>query len=317
MENLRLTNEIRQAFDSVKLPEIDVSDSVMNSIENTKIRSRKSRNLFAAGVAAAVLLLTTGAYAAVKIWFLNDSNNNTVLEYRQYDEENGEPFDVSEELIDQLLEDIEPGKALIYYDPELITFASSSVLDAARTYSKPVEFTELDMLVETAGFDFTVPSEIPEGYAFAEGQLTYRPLHLTGEILRKLREEAETNGKNFATAEWETTSEVLGVNLVYRNKDKEFRIHITVFDGVEVYTDFQNKLIEKMTLKGRDILYIEEEGARKIVMRETMPYSRRIAEFAENGKAVRKEINSYIHYTLLSGDLTRDELLNVAESMIP
>lgn len=84
-----------------------------------------------------------------------------------------------------------------------------------------------------------------------------------------------------------------------------------------MYTDIQDLTIEHMTLNGREILYIEKEDVRKIEMRELLPDSKRIAEIIENGKAVKKEINSYIHYTISSKDLSKEELLEVVQSMIP
>lgn len=316
MENLQLTNEIKQAFNSVNLPEIDLSDSVINSIKNAKYYGSKNKRVFAVSILAAVLLLTTTAFVAVRMWVLNDSNNNIVLRYREFDEYNEGPTDISEKLnLDSMMENLEPGKALVYY--ELIEPELKGVSENISIYPKPVKYTDLEMLVKKSGFDFLIPAKLPEGYAFAEGALTYDPQYLDFDDISKLREEAKNSGTNTAVTECETTSEVIGVNIIYQNDNKEFGVNISIWDGEDLYTDIQDLTIEHMTLNGREILYIEKEDVRKIEMRELLPDSKRIAEIIENGKAVKKEINSYIHYTISSKDLSKEELLEVVQSMIP
>lgn len=175
------------------------------------------------------LLLLTSAFTVMKIWTLKDSSNNIILRYQEYNGENPEPPDISDDLeLQKLYENLEPGKSLVYYDARRQKPDSKYL----SMYSKPVRYTDLDVIREKAGFDFAVPSNIPEGYTFSEGKLTYEPLDTNPEIfeelINKLKEEAGKNGKNTAAIEWETSSDAAGIHLLYKNNEKEFIVKIVV-----------------------------------------------------------------------------------------
>jgi len=309
MENLRSTDEIKEAFESINLPEIDVSDSVINSIKNIKRHNPEKKKVFAISLAAAALFLLASAFATVNIWILKDKNNNIILRYQEFNEENQKPFDIDSDLeLLNLINNLEPGKAIVYYDARQPRPSYSNDAEVIVTYSKPVKYTDIDMLIAEAGIDFATPSSFPAGYAFAEGDITFDPLPLDPEMFSKLKEEAMSNGKNIASIECETSSKARSVSLVYKNMNKEFRLHLTVFQGENLYADeLKHSTFEKMTLNNTEILYVEkEDDIKEIIMRELYP----------NWES-KVETSSYIHYTISSKDLSKEELLNIVRSMIP
>lgn len=124
---------------------------------------------------------------------------------------------------------------------------------------------------------------------------------------------------NIAALEWETYSKTRSVRLVYSNdKNEEYQVKIFILDGENFYTnDPRYSKYEKITLNGREILYTEDKKMKEIIMREPQPDGQRTVKTFENGKETEIIINSYIHYTITSMDLSKEELLSVVESMIP
>ncbi len=320
MENLQSTDEIKRAFEGIKLPELDVSDLVVNSIRNAKYQHYlpRKRRAFVIGLSAAILFLSATAFAVANIWRLNDENNNTILQYMPFNEQNQKPFDSSTDLEYQnLINSLAPGKSITYYDARQPKPKGSNVSAVISSYSKPVKYTDLDMLRAKFGISFATPSQLPEGYIFTEGDLTFEPVPPNDDTFNKLKEEVKTSGKNIVAVECETSSKASSVSMAYKNTDKEFMLYVNIFEGKNLYTDeLQNSIVENMLLNGREILYIEKDSARKIIMREALPDRQRTVETFEAGKALNKGTNSYIHYTISSKDLSKEELLDIAQSMI-
>lgn len=317
MKNLQLTDEIKLAFESVKLPEIDVSDAVIDSIRSSGVRCSKRKIRLVYTVLAAVLLITATAYTAARIWVIRDSNNNIILRYRGFDEENYEPFDICEDSeFQKQYENLEPGKALVYYNASVQKPNSESL----TMYPKPVVYTDLDLVREKSCIDFKVPSALPAGYTFSEGRLSFEPVgakdhEIFKELLKKLKEEAEKTGKNSVALEWETTSKVTGISLVYRNNDREFRVDISVWLGEDLYTDLSDSSVEVITVDDREILYIEEnDGDRKIILREM--YGKDTVKRFEKGKYTEEVVNAYLQYSVVSKDLSKEDLILVAQGII-
>ena len=323
MKNMRLTDEveIRQAFESITLPEIDVSDSVINSIKSTKPHSAKKKRAFAVGLIAAALLLSTTALAAVNMWILKDGDN-VVLKIREFDDENQKPFEIDGEF-DNLIKDLEPGKAIIYYDAAQPKPKKPNTSEILTSYSPPVKYTDLDTLIKEAGIYFAIPSKVPEGYVFSEGDISFDPLPYDhDEILGKLKEETANSGKNGAAVEWGTSSNARSIRMVYKNdRNEKFVLNVFILEGEDMYTDdpwyFKS---EKITIKGRDILFtgVDKKGrGKEIIMRELQPGGQRTVKTFEDGVETETVINSYIEYIITTNDLTKEELLSMAESMIP
>jgi hypothetical protein len=315
MKNLQLTDEIKQAFESIDLPEIDVSDSVINSIRNADFGYTRKKNAIVYGLLAAVLFITASAFTALKIWTLKDGNNNIILRYQEFNEENPEPYDISSDTeLQNKIDNLEPGKALIFYD----AMKKKRNSETLTIYSRQEKYTDLDVIMEKAGFDFAVPSSLPEGYTFSEGGLNYEPLQLEpdifNEVISKLKEETRKTGKNTATLEWETSSKVLGVSLLYKNGEKEFRVNVSIANGEDMYADLKDSKFKNLTVNGKEILYIEKDNKKEINMRE--PYGQSTVKTFEDGKSSDKIINTYIHYSILSKDLSREELINIVQGMI-
>lgn len=316
MKNLQLTDEIKMAFDSVNLPEIDVTDAVMDSIRKPGPRYFRKKTTIVYAVLAAVILVTTTAFAAAaKMWVLKGNNDNIVLRLREFDVK---PFDTSKDPeLEKWYESLEPGKALVYYNANLKK-PNSVILSI---YPKPVVYTDLDLIREKSGFNFKVPPILPEGFEFLEGELVFEPVGIKGygtytELLDSLIEETEKTGRESAMLEWETTSKVLGVNLVYRNNDKEFKVCIGVWPGEDVYTDLDNLNVEVIKINDREVLYTEDdEGDREVTVREL--YGKKTTRFYngrkfEDGMAV----STYLQYKIISRDLPKEDLLLVAQGII-
>lgn len=325
MANLQLTDEIniKQAFESINLPEVEVSDSVINSIKNSKHHNPKKKRAFAVGLIAAVLLLSTTAFATAHVWILKDSNNNIVLKLKEPDEENQIPPDSStDQEFNNLIDELEPGKAIIYYDANQPKPENPNTSETLTTYSKPVKYTDLATLKTEAGIYFAIPSKLPEGYAFSEGEISFETIQFDHyNILNKLKEETMSSGKNVAAEELGTSSKARMVGIVYKNnKDEEFRVTIFILDGEVLYTDSSRySKAEKIILNDREILYSDENELKEIMMRELQPGGQRIIKTIKDGKETEMEtvINSYIHYSITSTDLAKEELLEVVGSMIP
>jgi len=322
MKNMLLTDEIeiRQAFESMTLPEIDVSDSVISSIKSVNPRNMKKKRAFAIGLIAAALLLSTTAFAAVNRWILKDSNNNVVLTLQGPDEENQKPFNSSTDPdYQKIVSGLEPGKAIIYYDARQPKPENTHTSEILSVYCEPVKYTDLDTLTDDAGIYFAIPSSLPEGYAFSEGYIMFDSMPFDfNEILGKLKEDTMNSGKNIAAVEWETSSNERSIGMVYRNdRNEEIRVNIFILPGENLYTDDPRySKSEKITLNGSEILYTEVKDLKEIIMRELQPGGQRTVKTFENGKVTETVINSYIHYTITSTDLTREEMLDIAESMI-
>jgi len=323
MENLQLTDDLKQAFESINLPEIDVSDSVINSIKNARFRNPEKKKVLAISLLAAALFIVASAFAARNLWILRDENNNIVLQYLEFNEESQIPLEIEADVeLKSLIDNLEPGKAIFYYDARQTKANDTGKSEIIIiTYSKPVKYTDMDVLIAKSGLDFAIPYNIPAGYAFSKGYITFDPLPIIDHnIVDKLIEETINSGKNIATAEWETSSKARKVSLVYKNADtdKEFTVRATVFEGEYLYTNgYKNSFVEKTTLNGREVLYVEkEDGVREIIMRELYSDEQSTGRIYIDGKGLSRKANSYIHYTISSKDMSKDELLNIAQSMI-
>lgn len=251
------TDNLKQAFNKINLPPIDVRESVMTKIFNKEANKyymfNKKRVLV--GIVLMSFLLCTVGFAAAKVWELKGPGNNP---YRFMIADNIDSS-VSSELIKDEWKNLQPGMVLAVLE---VNDPSQRI----SIHSKPLTLQSLDALKEKVGDKFKSPAVLPDGYSFVGAEITFS---FDKSIRDQMLEESKNTDKPFVIKTFETTDKIVSYSILYKNRDKSISVSFYLdWTGNDIY-DFTAKDAEKIKVNNFEAIYTNQSGRNEIKWLET------------------------------------------------
>lgn len=160
-------------------------------------------------------------------------------------------------LQESLRQGLEPGESMVFIDVE--NFEPDQ-----RMYGleMPVILKDEASVAELVSGEFKLPRSLPEGYEFLEGEIKYQydGMYEQG---KKLYEKARAEGLKYAYEKLEGKRKLNNVVLHYgRSNGSKLQIMITAAMGFgpSEYSGTEKAEIEKIKVKGHEVLYSDKTG---------------------------------------------------------
>jgi hypothetical protein len=256
MRDIQSADEIGRLFDSVALPAIDVSRTVMQRIYERKNGGRmpKGRKLVIGMLLSALLLFAAG-FAVIRVWDLKGSGG---LSYQYQLLDSGDTL--PEEFYRAEFDFLQPGEALA------VMKTRGNPGNVIHLLPKPIRVYSIAELSSIVGSAFKSPSALPVGYAFSEGRLDYRfdDSHV-GEMI----EESKSSDKDYITKVLKPGKEIAHYDIVYKNP--EDTITVAVFPDYplkDIYAVNRDHKAVKIKVKNFEAMYAEHDGIGEITWLE-------------------------------------------------
>lgn len=252
MKDVKMQDDIRNHFESVKLPKIDVSQGVKEKITHShKKRTGSFRKVSLVFVALAFLFMT--GFVASQIFELKDLNGNTTWFYKIMNEE-----DRYREIANKKLEsmNLKEGQSVaIYvtqYNPDRIV----------SYHTVPVKIEDFDELRETIGDLFKMPHKLLGEYMFLEGEVSYNAKNID---TISLLEEAKKSDEEVIARETETSSDIMSVYISYTKDDTKIKVGIIdVNDKTDTLINTENNNAEVVMLHNVEAIYEIENNKQNV-----------------------------------------------------
>lgn len=278
--NKNFIKELNASMQDCNLPQIDVTDKVMQAISGTTVRRYKS--WLAISMAATVILASGFGYAASS-WKLFGGDGSVVLEYQSF-LPNDQPVDVTIDLLQYIPE----GEAALFYFKDSGSFIS-------QVNEKVV--TRADELV-TAGVVPEPRADLSQGYTFLNGKLIHN-IEPSPQMMEELVQKASQSNEEFVF-DLLAHSGTIGYFATYQNAEG-LTVTLDSLEGErwkKIFTDNMDHIKEKLQFAdGTEALYIEDAAGKQ-----------RIVWMSEaNGQLV--------YYSLQSDVATKEQLIQLAEGI--
>jgi hypothetical protein len=292
MKNIQSIEDIKEASSRIILPSIDVRENVMEKITALKDKPSIiiSKKLITCMVISVCLFCALG-FVVFKALELKDSYNSS---YRyEFVFKGGEGADEQAKQIQTEWEKINQGEALAILYPSVKDNPANKILILNKY--KPIN--DLGEIKRIIGENFKAPISMPTGYKFYEGQVGYN----TDEQLRNdMIEEGKISGNSMIIKTVKSSNSIYDYSLKFKNGGKN-EIYISAFygsEGIEQYESYKDKKATQIEVNKSDGIYTKNSGMAYIMWTNS-----------NNGKKVVYQV------ACASEILTKDELLNIAESL--
>ena len=296
MGDIQSTEDVKQVFDKINLPLIDVRDVVMHKVIKSgerKLSTFRGKKLIVA-IVLVIFLLSTGVFAAEKVWKLIGPKNT---EYT-FELVTGGPTTTTD-LFRHEIERLELGKALV-----IMKVKDNPTIRDLDIHFKPLVVKSLDEFSKRVGNKFKSPAYLPEGYSFKEAQITFKNDY---SFMEEMKKECKNTDKQYITQIIELTNNVLSYNLIYSYKDTEHK-DISIYIHPDWYQkDITERKYEQKPIKVKvndfEAIFTEQQGIGDIRWVET-----------QNNNTAYYRITSQTASVNFSTE-AKDELIKVAGSL--
>jgi len=236
--------ELSAAMQNCNLPQIDVTDKVMQAISRTPVK--KNRNIMVISMAVIILMASGFGYAA-STWKLFGSDGTVTMEYRPF-QPGDEPHDVTVDLMQY----IPKGEAALFYFKDSGSFISRV---------NEIVVTQANEL-RTDGIVPAPLAALGQEFAFISGNLIHDTKPAL-QMMKELEERASQSNDEFVF-DILPYSDTLGYFATYQNEDGL----IVTLDSLEgerwstIYSDEISQIQGKLQLAdGTEALYIEDAAS--------------------------------------------------------
>ncbi|MUT64423.1 hypothetical protein [Paenibacillus sp. NEAU-GSW1] len=240
------------------LPAIDVTDKVMEAIRVPRKKKPVRKTMLAAGIAAAILVVSGFGYAAS--WQLHKADGTVSLEYRNPTEEDGPWSNHTAEEMEAMKQKLQPGEAGLFYDKsEVNPFALEN----------PIIYTDLKEMDS----QWTSPIAVPETIAndvfrFKQGNYIHEMEMPNTADEPRLREEAAAAADGIAFTLIKTY-DIMGAHKEYTSSNGgQLGVFISPGKGWgTIITELKERDMIKTKVNGREAFAIvnKASGDREVV----------------------------------------------------
>jgi len=292
MRNIKSTDDIKKASDSITLPSIDVRDKVMHKIYKRKEeRSMLNIKKLVICTALAVFLICSVGFAVIKSFELRDSQNSSYM--YKFNFQNSDCTSEQSKLIETEWNNLGQGEALA------ILFASekNNPDNKVSVLTKYKQIYNFDEIKKMLGNSLKTPS-LPDGFTYKEGHAGYG---INEQLRNEMIEESKSQNKNLIIRAVKNSDIIHDYSLKFSNSENH-EIDISVYFGweaVEMHEWNKDKRKgTKISVDSIEGIYTNSSGRAEISWLDS-----------SNGS------NAFYSVGCASGMLTKDELLKTAESL--
>jgi hypothetical protein len=296
MVDLQLKDNIKQAFEGMDLPDIDVRVSVMKRIYDKKtvkwycntrrlltVMTLTVSLLFIVGFAGKQILNLKGVSGNPYTFILSGSKDEAVVS-----------------ILSQENKKLSPGQTLVHMK------VKNNTDNIFSFYTKPIAVSSTNELYAKLGKDYKAPSYITEGFSFKEGSFEYGYNKFPKE---EMIEECKTTDKQVVIRVLEPSKDISGYKIIYSNGKEliDFKVWSVDKPTDSFGKDIQGQSFEKINIKDFEAVYIKGTGDR----------SGNYEISWLNNSEDKAEVFSvrYVTSSKISSEQVKGELIKIAESI--
>jgi hypothetical protein len=289
MKDYKLTDEdLRNSFTGIRLPDIDVTKSVMQRINRKQERESRFRwRNPVIGIVLSIALLLTAGFSAIKVWDLAGPGG---LSYQYELLDKRDPLPPEEVYLTQY-KSLEPGKALA------IMKTKNNDKNAIHLLPKQIGGLSLEELTRAVGEKFREPSVIPPGYVFREGAFDYK---MDESYREEMIKESRNTDKDYLIKVVEPLQVISHYDIIYKNDNKTIMVSAFFNYPIKNIQDIEkDHKATKVTIKDFEAIYVEHDGFSDVAWLE-------------------KQDGSTTYYLVRSNSLydnVKEDLVKLCESM--
>ena len=288
MKDIQSVDNMKQAFDYICLPNIDIKNKVMEKIyeRKEKCNNKRKKNLLVVILISALLIFTAG-FAVLQVWNL-EGPGGSGYNYELIDKGDMLP----EEVYKAQFENLEPGKALA------IMKTRDNPKKSIHLWTKPIRSQSMTELSNKVGSKFRSPTFLPQGFEFVEGGMDYK---FSRSYRTKMIRESKNTDEEYIFKVLEPTNEIQDYHLVYRKN------YDTI--AIDVFFDYPIKTIQevnsghrvtKVNVNDFEAIYTEHDGIAEVTWLDD-----------RNGDTTYYNI----HSSTIDGNTMKNELIKMGESL--
>jgi hypothetical protein len=287
-------DNLKEVFNAVNLPNIDLRSSVLERINTKKVKvhSMSAKKKLILTIALALSFFCMVGFAARQVLNLTGVSGNSYTYMITSDEDR-----LTNEVFLEEMKKLKEGQTSV-----VMKVSNNPENSSFHLYAKPIPVDSVDELTSKNIVKEAFPAYIPEGYSFKEGSLEYN--------FRKITHEDMLNGSISSDKEvmvkiFEPTTDISGYTCLYSMNETLIDINVSWYahesDFIGLNDLGQN--IEKIKVKDFDAVYSKSDGDYRIEWLDS-----------NDTLSVRYSVR-LLSSDKASGDDIKSELIKIAESI--
>lgn len=257
MKNMQMESKIKEHFNSVSMPKVDVSNKVMNRIINpTSKPNMFTKKKYAIIVLSVIFIITTG-FGISKLITMEDKEGNILWTYNEGTNEYNH--------LDKMMEDkqtklkLKPGESVVLY------VNKDNPSKFMRIISEPIITNKFSEIQKNMSDHLRFPEVLLEKYNFTEGRIDKEPKNLNTEEISREAAKTTTYDNPVFVKYIDVSDNVTGIGTTYSDGVNAININIFSWIGNDIISYEENpSKKQKVELGDYEVLYEEEENNKRV-----------------------------------------------------
>lgn len=257
MKNMQMESKIKEHFNSVSMPKVDVSNKVMNRIINpTSKPNMFTKKKYAIIVLSVIFIITTG-FGISKLITMEDKEGNILWTYNEGTNEYNH--------LDKMMENkqtklkLKPGESVVLY------VNKDNPSKFMRIISEPIITNKFSEIQKNMSDHLRFPEVLLEKYNFTEGRIDKEPKNLNTEEISREAAKTTTYDNPVFVKYIDVSDNVTGIGTTYSDGVNAININIFPWIGNDIISYEENpSKKQKVELGDYEVLYEEEENNKRV-----------------------------------------------------
>ncbi|WP_409250587.1 hypothetical protein V1502_10420 [Bacillus sp. SCS-153A] len=316
-----MNNKIKEEMEKINIPE-EVHTRALKGINKAKQEMETSfvskvENLFGrfkipAFVTGILFSLGIGAFAANNelVSFLESDSGKESIEFSSEGEGDSD-FDhqayvqTYDSLVERhFLNKLNPGEVAAFYSVRAVEESDVNTPPQPYYYDEPLLYSGLNDFKEAIHHTYTPHPELPGGFKFKEGIISYWFDFLTGDEKRELQKSARGTDEEIVKKVYKVSDEQRTVKSKYTNGTSEIVVSSSILKfQIDEYKLPEESILESIKINNEDALYLLEQ---------TEEYRIKQVKWIDDENGVS------IMYSVATEDIetvTKEDLINISEEI--
>ncbi|WFD10649.1 hypothetical protein [Tepidibacter hydrothermalis] len=257
MKNMRLESKIKDHFNGVSIPEVDVSNKVMNRIINPTLKTNIFIKKKYAIIALSVIFIITTGFAVSKLITMKDKEGNILWTYNEGTNEYAHLNKMMDDKQTKLK--LKPGESVALY------VNKDNPSEFMRIISEPIITNEFSEIQKNMSDYLKFPEVLLQKYNFTEGRISKEPKDVnTEEIFREAAKTTTYDNPVFVKY-IDLSDNVTGIGTTYSDGVNTININMFPWIGNDIISYEENSSKkQKIELEDYEVLYEEEENNKRV-----------------------------------------------------
>lgn len=289
MKTIQSIDDIKKGSDSITLPTIDVQQNIMQAIYRRKERKNMFRGKrLIIGIIASIFLVCSVGFTVAKVWELNGPGG-LPFKYSLFNNTTSPRSHMEESEWSTNWNNVKPGGALA-----VLRRKDNPKNIIGITY-KPLIVESISQLKDKVGDRFKVPSDIPKGYTFSEGEINTSS---ADSIRDAMLEEAQNSAEDIIRV-CEPSQNIQSYKIIYKNGKRIFEVSVTFgWKWAELSQPDEGQKVSRVNVNNFEAIFTNGNGRSEIKWIDSF-----------NGANILYSIGGP------EGHVSKDTLLQVANSL--